>query len=136
MKITFIFILTIITFNTKLVFAQTKTDSIKTKSFLGGYIYKQNDRVMSIIILNKVLKTDSEASKEWKLAMKNYYPAIVLRLIGAGLTGFALGSNKTSEKKLIITGIGLGFIGLSIPLQRKLNQHTKKAVDLYNSSLK
>jgi hypothetical protein len=131
------FILAISTFNSNLVFAQTKSDSIATKPFfLGGNIYKQNDRTMSMFKLNKALKTDSEANKEWKMSMKNYYPTIILSLIGGGLTGYYLVANVDNDEKLPMIGLGVGLFGLSIPLQRKFNQHTKKAVNIYNANLK
>lgn len=79
---------------------------------------------------------DSEANKEWKMSMKNYYPMLILSLIGGGLTGYYLGAKVDNDEKLPMIGLGIGMIALSIPLQRKFNQHTKKAVDLYNSNLK
>lgn len=136
MKTIILFILAISTLNSSISFAQTKSDSIATKPFLGGYIFKQNDRTMSMFKLNKALKSDSEANKEWKMSMKNYYPTIILSLIGGGLTGYFLGANVDNDEKLPMIGLGVGLFGLSIPLQRKFNQHTKKAVNIYNANLK
>lgn len=57
-------------------------------------------------------------------------------MIGGGLIGYSLGPNVDNDEKLPMISLGVGFIGLSIPLQRKFNQHTKKAVNIYNANLK
>lgn len=64
MKTIILFILTFSVFSSSISLAQTKTDSIATKPFLGGYIFKMDGRNMTIGKLSKVLKTDPEATKE------------------------------------------------------------------------
>jgi len=90
---------------------------------------------MSIRKMNETLKINTEANKEWVIAKKNRRVCLLISLVGGGLLGASFGQYGIDKPGLFLLGASIGCIGISIPFQLKYNQHTKKAVSIYNSSL-
>jgi outer membrane lipoprotein SlyB len=106
-----------------------------TKVF-GGYHYTQNGNKMTMSKLVKVMESNSDALKFIKKAKSNNVLATILGGAGGALIGFPIGTAiGGGDANWTLAGIGVGLVAIGIPISSGVNKNTKKAIDLYNSSL-
>lgn len=109
---------------------------IETKKVFGGYKYTLEGKNMTMNNLVNVMKSNPEALKLIKKARSNNVIASILGGAGGALIGFPLGAAVAGgEANWTLVGIGAGLVAVSIPISTGVNKTTKKAVELYNSSL-
>ncbi len=106
-----------------------------TKVF-GGYQYTQNGNRMTMAKLEKAMKSNSEAHQFIKKAKSNNVIAVIFGGAGGALIGFPVGTALGGgDANWTLAGVGAGLIAIAIPISSGVNKNTKKAVELYNSSL-
>ena len=109
-------------------------------NFFKNYFYKQKGKneYLKIKDIETIVRTNSEAlalvKKGKKLDIISYVPL----LTGSALTGITISQLISSDKEINWTqaGIGVGLIGISIPISKKATKNIIKGIDKYNSSYK
>lgn len=116
--------------------AQNVTDSIEVKKGFGT-VYRQNGNNLTPRQLLEITKIAPEAYEAMKVAKTNYDVGAVFGFAGGFLVGWPLGTAIAGgEPNWALAGIGAGLVGVSIPFTVAYNKHAKKAVSIYNNSLK
>jgi outer membrane lipoprotein SlyB len=109
---------------------------IEIEKVFGGYQYTQNGNKLSMGELVKAMESNSEALIFMKKAKSNTVLATIFGGAGGALIGFPIGTALGGgDANWTLAGIGAGLIAIGIPISSGVNKNTKKAVDLYNSSL-
>jgi outer membrane lipoprotein SlyB len=109
---------------------------IEIEKVSGGYQYTQNGNKISMGELVKAMESNSEALVFMKKAKSNNVLATILGGAGGALIGFPLGTAiGGGDANWTLVGIGVGLVAIGIPISVGVNKNTKKAIDLYNSSL-
>ena len=127
--LTLIFALTIITF--------CNAQKIEMKKVFGGYVYSQNGDKMTMSDLVNVMESNSEALNFMKKAKSNNVLVSILGGAGGALIGWPIGTAiGGGDANWTLAGIGASLVVISIPISSNVNKNAKKAVELYNSTLK
>ena len=120
-------------FSVSASFSQTTQDSITIK----GNRFYQNGEVLSMPQLSNILSANPSAYKMIKEARSSASFAGILSCAGGFLIGYPLGTAiGGGEPKWAMAGIGAGLLIIAIPISSGANKKAKKAVRLYNKSLK
>jgi hypothetical protein len=91
---------------------------------------------MTVGELGKVMESNSDALKFIKKAKSNNVLTTILGGAGGALIGFPVESAIGSgDANWTLAGIGVGLVAIGIPISLGVHTNTKKAIDLYNSSL-
>ena len=124
-----------------LIFALTtiticNAQKIEIEKVFGGYQYTQNGNKITINELVKAMESNSEALVFMKKAKSNNVLALILRGAGGTLiTLLPLPALPDGDVKWTLAGIGVGLVAIGFTISSGVNKNTKKAIDLYNSSL-
>lgn len=114
----------------------SNAQKIEVEKVFGGYKYTQNGNRMTMRDLVNTMKSDINASSLIKKAQTNNTIATVLGGAGGVLIGVPLGQSLGGgDANWTLAGIGAGLIIVAIPISSSANKKTKKAIELYNSSL-
>ncbi len=117
-------------------FGQSSSDSITIKKGFGGNQYYQNDQVLKLPQMVKIMKLNEQASKEIKTAQSTYTLASILGGAGGFMLGWPIGTALGGgEPNWTMAGIGAGLLLVSIPINQKFNTQVKTAVDTFNGDL-
>ena len=101
-----------------------------------GYRYLQNGEILGMSDLVNRMEDNAEASRLIKKARGNYVLATILGASGGFLIGWPLGTVLAGgEPQWYLAGIGVGLVGLSIPISIRLNKQVQGAIHLYNEDL-
>jgi hypothetical protein len=74
--------------------------------------------------------------EEMKIARSSHTMGSILGFTGGFLAGYQLGTLiRGGQPNWLVAGVGVGLIGLSLPLSSGYTRHAKKAVAIYNSGL-
>jgi outer membrane lipoprotein SlyB len=122
-----------------LAFAVTticNAQKIEIKKVFGGHQYTQNENRMTMGALVKAMESNSDALEFMKKAKSNNVFASILGGVGGALIGFPIGTAiGGGDANWTLAGIGAGLVAIGIPISSGVHKNTKKAIDLYNSSL-
>jgi hypothetical protein len=116
---------------------KSKDSIIMTGHAMEGIRFYQHGQKINMRRLTEIVKENPDAYTYLKKSKGNNLPGIVLGIAGGFLLGYELGSlagGKSIDWAVMASGIGC--IGLSIPFTLVAKRNAKKAVDLYNSSLR
>ncbi len=117
-------------------FSQAPSDSITVKKRFGGYVFYQDDKMLNMRQLIKIMEPNELAYKEIKSARSANTIAMIFSYTGGFLIGYPLGTMLGGEEpNWTIAGIGAGLVAIAIPFGIKSNNHAKNAVDFYNRGL-
>lgn len=109
---------------------------IQMEKLLGGYKYTQNGKQMKMGDLVKTMESNPQAFELIKKAQSDNVLASAIGFVGGGLIGWPIGTSLGGgDPNWTLAGIGAGLVVIGIPISSSVNKNTKKAVDLYNSSL-
>ncbi len=126
--LTLMFALAIMTFS--------NAQKIESKKVFGGYQYTQSGNKMSMGDLSNTMKSNPESLKLINKAKSNNLLASIIGGVGGFMIGYPIGTAiGGGEANWTLAGIGAGLIVIGIPISSSANKNTKKAVDLYNSTL-
>jgi len=118
------------------VFGQNKSDTIVIKRIIWT-VYKQDGRRLSLNQVINITKFNPDAYNEMKIARGNLTKSYLFVLVGAFIIGHNLGAGIGKGRfNWTQAGIGLGFIGISIPYSIAYRRHAKNSVRFYNIGLK
>ncbi|MEY3500165.1 MAG: hypothetical protein RL308_1834 [Bacteroidota bacterium] len=113
-----------------------KCDSIEVKKVFGGYKFFFNNKKITTEKLLFTMKSNEPAYLEMKSSQKFNIAGIVTGSVGGFLLGLQIGNaTKGNTPKWEMVALGSVISLLSIPLNMQAVKRSKKAVDLYNSSL-
>ncbi len=121
------------------VFAQTN-DSIRVEtSFLGIKYYKNNQKLY-YQDLGEIFKPNPLAYKQYKRAIRSFNTSALVLCLGGG---FIAGGTIMSYEPVLYGGepdwtmalIGVGFVGVSIPLFVITKQRILKSISTYNNGI-
>lgn len=109
---------------------------IEMKKIFGGYVFYQDSVQVNLKELTKIFKDNPESLRLIKQSRNNNSIYSVLSFAGGFVVGWSLGpllngNNPNWE----LLGIGVGIIGISIPIAIDGKKKAKKAIDIYNSTL-
>lgn len=120
------------------LFGQSLADTIGTKKTIFGglnYLYK-GELLMPAKIL-ELTEAVPEAHKLMKTANGYYITSLAFSGVGGVLIGFPLGlALAGGEPMWSVVAVGAGLIVVSVPFSIMHSKKTKKAVLIYNDSLK
>lgn len=117
-------------------FSQSQTDTIEIYRSLGSPYWHKGKNLTPKQVLN-LMKSNPEAYGEMKYAKNNFDFANILGFTGGFFIGYPVGAYFGGGKPnwaFAVFGAGLGLI--SIPFTLEYNKHAKRAVNIYNTSLK
>ena len=118
-------------------YCQSKTDTIKTRSFLGTHSYTLGNKTLSIFSLNQKVSLNAHAAPEMQLAYKNFKMGATCKIVGAGCLGWSIGTILAKHNpNYVIGGVGLGFLGVSIRFDHNFKSHARVAIRIFNSEAK
>ena len=133
MKKTFFILCALLIFACQ-TFSQVATDTIQIKQGLGP-VFMLKDKALRPVQMLEIMKDNTEAYNEMKIARKNLIVGNIIGGIGGFMFGWQLGGAVAGTK---INGpmllIGAGLTGVSIPFSIAYSKHAKKAVKIYNKS--
>jgi hypothetical protein len=129
-------VITILLFTCFNVLAQTEADTIEVKQSMGK-VFMRDGYVLMPRELQKIMKTNAEASAEMDLAMSNKAAGDVFGFAGGFLVGWPIGTMIGGGKpNWWLAGIGAGLIVVSIPISKSYTTHARNAVQIYNRDLR
>lgn len=124
------------------IYSQTTKDTLKTKDIndsitVVGNRYYQNNMRLSMAQISDRLSANPTAYKMVKDARSSGFLSMILSCAGGGLIGYPVGTAIGGEEpKWAMAGIGAGLLAIAIPIAIGADKKVKKAVRLYNKSLK
>jgi hypothetical protein len=115
---------------------QSENDSIEIKKVFLGTDFSQNGRHLNIKQLLDITKSNPEAYREMKVARNNFVTAGVLAGASAILILWPI-VTKPSDGDINWTPAAIGAVVYitSIPFINSYLNHTKRAVNIYNSGI-
>ncbi len=120
-------------------FSQIKNDSIvmKKRAKGAGYVYYQNEKLLTIDDLVKIMKNNEQAYKQIKSVAITYTVVMGLAQIGGGLAGWGVGNAISSgdSTSWTVAAIGAGIVIIAFPIGSGIDKNTKQAVETYNKGL-
>jgi uncharacterized protein YcfJ len=112
------------------------SQEIEMKKVLGGYVFKQEGKKLSLKQMQEVMKNNKEAFDLVQSAKSNQTWGMVLGAAGGALVGFPIGTSLGGgEPKWALAGVGAALIVATIPIINKFNKKTSKAVTIYNDGI-
>ena len=112
------------------------SQEIQLKKTFFGYKFVQNNETIKMNQVYKSMKSNNQAYKLMKKAKSNNTISGIIGFVGGGMMGWPIGRSFAGEKfNWTLFGIGAGIAAISIPISGKSIKDTKKAIDIYNSSL-
>ena len=112
------------------------SQEIELKKTFFGYKFVQNNEIIKMNQVYKIMKPNNRAYKLIKKAKSNNTISGIIGFVGGGMMGWPVGRSITGEKfNWTLFGIGAGIATISIPISIKSIKDVKKAVEIYNSSL-
>jgi len=117
-------------------FMGVNAQKIEMKRSFGSNMYLQDGKRLSIKELTVLMQNNTKALEAIQRAKTNQTWVAILGGAGGALVGFPLGTSIAGgDAKWELAAIGAGLIAVSIPLNSAYNKQSKKAVDLYNTSI-
>jgi len=115
----------------------SNAQKISIEKTFGGLKFTQNGKNLTMNELVSTMKSNPNSYKLIKSAKSNYILDQVISGIGGGLIGYPIGTAIGGGKpNWTLAGIGAGLVVISIPISSNVKKKAKKAVEIYNSSLK
>ena len=109
---------------------------IEIKKNFWGYKFIQNEKSLSMNGLARTMINNEEAHSLIKKAKKKIVIANITAVAGGLLIGLPIGTAaRGNDADWNLALIGSGFVAVSIPLSISATRNTKKAIEIYNSSL-
>lgn len=109
---------------------------IETKKVFGGYLYSQNGEKLTMDEMVKTIESHPEALALMKKAKSQYLIASILGATSGVLIGLPIGSAIAGgDPNWVLAGIGAGVFAVGLPISSGVNKKSRRAVELYNSSL-
>jgi hypothetical protein len=131
-----VLILCLLTTSISFTLAQHVNDAIVMKRVFGGYQFYQGTNRLNMNQLVNAMKPNEQAYLQIKSAKSTYTLAAIVGATGGFLVGWPLGTALGGgEPNWVMAGIGVGLIGVSIPITQNFNKKAKQAVDTFNSGL-
>ncbi len=116
--------------------SQNPADSIQVKKRLGT-VFQQNGKNLTPRQLVNITQANQEAYSEMRIAKRNYDFGYIIGFSGGFLVGWPIGTSLGGgDPNWTLAAIGAGLIVVSIPFSTGYTKHAKKAVAIYNKSLK
>jgi len=109
---------------------------LNEKLFTACRIY-QNGYLINLSQLEDILKTNGEAYAYYKKADNLMGPERLVALTGGIIIGYSAGNillEGVDKKSILGVGIGIGLLGVTAALRKSINEFTRKAVTIYNST--
>lgn len=114
-----------------------KSDSIEVQKSFGGYQFFFNNKKLTTEKLLFTMKSNEQAYLEMKSSQKFNIAGIATGSVGGFILGLQIGNaTKGNTPKWEMVALGSAISLLSIPLYIQAVKKSKKAVELYNSSLR
>lgn len=111
-------------------------EPIEYEKILGGSIYRQGERILSIHSVMAIVDRNDEASRMLKKAKTQQDIATIMSFAGGFAAGWPIGSFLGGgQPDWAIAVIGAGVLLVAIPLQIRANRKARRAIDIYNRSL-
>ncbi len=118
------------------LFAQLQQEITSAKAPLGGTVFFQNNKKLSMKQLYDITNSNPQALEQIKTARASNSFSTVLGYIGGALVGWPLGTAIGGGKpNWTLAADGAGFIGVAIPISISSMKHAKKGVAIYNQGL-
>lgn len=109
---------------------------IEMEKVFGGYKYSQNESMLMMKDLVKIMESNQQAYELIKKAQSNNSVASIFGGTGGFLVGLPIGTALGGgDAEWALAGIGVGLIAIGIPFSSSANKNAKQAVEVYNSSL-
>jgi hypothetical protein len=116
--------------------AQTGNDTIQVKKTGDGTRFLLNGKRLTPARLSAITRSNPATHEEMKIARSSHTMGSILGFTGGFLAGYQLGTLiRGGQPNWLVAGVGVGLIGLSLPLSSGYTRHAKKAVAIYNSGL-
>ncbi|MGE4290056.1 MAG: hypothetical protein AB7E36_15330 [Salinivirgaceae bacterium] len=132
LAVVFLLITTSLTFT----LAQNVNEAIVMKRVLGGYQFYQGANRLTMNQLVNAMKPNEQAYLQIKSAKSTYTLAAIVGATGGFLVGWPLGTALGGgEPVWVMAGVGVGLIGVSVPLTRSFNRKAEQAIDTFNNGL-
>ncbi len=113
----------------------SEAQTIDSRKIMGGYQFSQNGNVLSFRQLVRVMEPNRQAYPIIKKARTNNTIASIIGFAGGGAIGYSLGSVIGGGKaNWPLFGVGVGLIGIGIPISINARNQAVQAVQLYNST--
>lgn len=118
------------------LFAQLQQEITSAKAPLGGTVFFQNNKRLSMRQLYDITSNNPLALEEIKTARANNTLGTVFGYIGGALIGWPLGTALGGGKpNWTLAAVGAGFISAGIPISISSMKHARKGVAIYNQGL-
>lgn len=125
-----------IIFYTNIQAQGVKSPIVIHKVCLGGEVYKYNGKTIKLRQIKEVVRDNDAAVYEIQKAKKFLLISRSIGAVGGLLAGiFAEGLAKGYTENTVPVLIGVVCLGVTFPLEKSYKQHTRKAIEIYNSSL-
>jgi hypothetical protein len=120
------------------LFGQNLADTIGTKkTIFGGLNYVHKGELLMPAKILELTESVPEAHKLMKTANAYYITDLLLTGVGGGLIGFPIGLALAGADPMWgVVAVGAGLIVVSVPFSIMHAKKTKKAVLIYNDSLR
>jgi hypothetical protein len=137
-KILFLLLVSLLALRGTVSLAQTGSDTIQIrKSGDGSTRFVLNGKRLTPRRLSAATRSNPATHAEMKIARSNHAMGSILSFAGGFLTGYQLGTLiRGGQPNWVVAGVGVGLIGLSLPLSSGYTKHAKKAVRIYNAGLR
>ncbi|MDO6597236.1 hypothetical protein Q4512_09955 [Oceanihabitans sp. 2_MG-2023] len=131
-KITIILLLAFISIS----YCNAQEISFKKHSFVGYVFYEDGNKLGLNELVDKIA-SNAEVLHLMKNAKSKSVFASVISFSGGALIGWPIGEAISGgDPNWVLAGIGAGLAIVAIPIGASANKDAKKAVTLYNESLK
>jgi hypothetical protein len=118
------------------LFSQTVQDSIEIRKGLGNS-FRYQGKLLLPKKLKEIVSVNPEAAREIKRANTNMVFGTILGGAGGGLIGYPVGTALAGGKaNWTLAAAGAFAILVSIPFSVAYNNHTTKAVRIYNEGIR
>jgi len=116
---------------------QSLADTIGTKKAIGGVNFVHKGEVLMPAKILELTESVPEAHKIMKTANGYYITSLASATLGGALIGFPLGLALAGGEPLWgVMAVGAGLIVVAVPFSILYSKKTKKAVLIYNDSLR
>jgi hypothetical protein len=116
---------------------QCQAQRIEMKKSIFGYKYTQNDKRLSTVELNRLLKPNAQALRLMQNARLTNSVGVFMGFVGSLIIRKPLIAAKLGKpSNWDYIGLGIGMAIVSIPIAINTKKKGKKAIDLYNADLK
>lgn len=117
-------------------YSQTSNDTIYSQKVFGGYRFWKKEKELKYSELLTIVKNNREAYKLIKSAQASNGFSVVLGGVGGFLVGYQLGTAIAGgEPNLAVGGVGIGLMGLSIPISINASKKARQGVAIYNKQI-